>query len=73
MCRSVANQTHFVQTVVCNFIDRANDFLDAGFIRPGKATCTVLSLVIKKPRRSSSPISGESINVYYLAGQQGIK
>jgi len=34
MCRSVANQTHFVQTVVSDFIDRANDFINAGFIRP---------------------------------------
>ncbi len=34
MCRSVANQTHCVQTVVSDLIDRANDFLDAGFIRP---------------------------------------
>jgi len=40
MCRSVANQTHFVQTVVSDFIDRANDFLDAGFIRPFGAICT---------------------------------
>jgi hypothetical protein len=41
MCRSVANQTHFVQTVVCNFIDRANDFMNAGFIRPFGAICAV--------------------------------
>jgi hypothetical protein len=34
MCRSVANQTHYAQTVVYDFIDRANDFLDAGCIRP---------------------------------------
>ncbi|MNU30211.1 hypothetical protein D3C71_186930 [compost metagenome] len=41
MCRSSANQTHFVQTVVSDFIDRANDFINAGFIRPFVATCTV--------------------------------
>ena len=29
MCRSVANQTRCAQTVVSDFIDRANDFLDA--------------------------------------------
>jgi hypothetical protein len=34
MCRPVANQTRYAQTVVSDFIDRANDFLDAGFIRP---------------------------------------
>ena len=34
MCQSVANQTHFVQTVVYELIDRANDFMNAGFIRP---------------------------------------
>jgi hypothetical protein len=27
--------------VVCNSIDRANDFLNAGFIRPFGAICTV--------------------------------
>ena len=27
-------QTRCAQTVVSDFIDRANDFLDAGFIRP---------------------------------------
>jgi len=31
MCRSVANQTRCAQTVVCNSIDRANDFCNAGF------------------------------------------
>jgi hypothetical protein len=41
MCRPVANQTRCAQTVVCNSIDRANDFLNAGFIRPFGAICTV--------------------------------
>jgi hypothetical protein len=41
MCRPVANQTHFVQTVVYDSIDRANDFINAGFIRPFGAICTV--------------------------------
>ncbi len=34
MCRPVANQTRCAQTVVFDLIDRANDFLNAGFIRP---------------------------------------
>ena len=41
MCRSVANQTHYAQTVVSDLIDRANDFPNAGFIRPFGAICTV--------------------------------
>ncbi len=34
MCRSVANHTRCAQTVVYDFIDQSNDFLNAGFIRP---------------------------------------
>jgi len=34
MCRPAANQTRCAQTVVSDFIDRANDFINAGFIRP---------------------------------------
>jgi len=34
MCRPVANQTRCAQTMVSDLIDRTNDFLDAGFIRP---------------------------------------
>ncbi len=46
MCRPVANQTHFVQTVVCNFIDRANDFMNAGFIRPFEQSVQYGSLIV---------------------------
>jgi len=42
MCRSVANQTRCAQTVVSDFIDRANDFLDAGFIRPAQSDLFLL-------------------------------
>ncbi len=33
MCRPVANQTRCAQTVVCNSIDRANDFMNAGLYK----------------------------------------
>jgi len=41
MCRPVANQTRYAQTMVSNFIDRANDFINAGFIRPFIAICSI--------------------------------
>jgi hypothetical protein len=34
-------QTRCAQTVVCDLTDRATDFLNAGFIMPVPATCTV--------------------------------
>jgi hypothetical protein len=46
MCRSVANQTRCAQTVVYDFIDRANDFLNAGFIRPFERSVLYGSLVV---------------------------
>ncbi len=46
MCRSVANQTRCAQTVVSDFIDRANDFINAGFIRPFERSVLYGSLVV---------------------------
>ncbi len=46
MCRSVANQTHCAQTVVSDFIDRANDFMNAGFIRPFERSVQYGSLIV---------------------------
>jgi hypothetical protein len=46
MCRSVANQTRYAQTVVSDFIDRANDFMNAGFIRPFERSVRYRSLVV---------------------------
>ncbi len=46
MCRPVANQTRCAQTVVSDFIDRANDFLNAGFIRPFEQSVQYGSLIV---------------------------
>ncbi len=46
MCRPAANQTHYVQTVVSDLIDRANDFLNAGFIRPFERSVQYGSLIV---------------------------
>ncbi len=46
MCRPAANQTHCVLTVVYDFIDRANDFINAGFIRPFERSVLYGSLIV---------------------------
>ncbi len=46
MCRPVANQTRYAQTVVSDFIGRANDFINAGFIRPFERSVWYGSLVV---------------------------
>jgi hypothetical protein len=67
MCRSAANQTHFVQTVVCNFIDRANDFLDAGFIRPALSDQRIakVSKIISCSWRKTQDIACIQYVVYF--------
>ncbi len=46
MCRPVTNQTRCAQTVVSDFIDRANDFINAGFIRPFERSVLYGSLIV---------------------------
>ncbi len=67
MCRSVVNQTHFVQTMVCNFIDRANDFLDAGFIRPALSDQRIakVSKIIYCSWRKTQDIAGMQHVAYF--------
>ncbi len=46
MCQSAANQTRCAQTVVYDLIDRANDFINAGFIRPFERSVLYGSLIV---------------------------